>query len=47
VSRMGFADVGRPSSFVANESVDYLDAESAGREGARLLENLRARYGEG
>lgn len=46
VSRMGFADDGRPSSFVANEAVDYLDAESAGREGARLLDNLRARYGE-
>ncbi|MGQ4269946.1 NAD(P)/FAD-dependent oxidoreductase [Nocardiopsis changdeensis] len=46
VSRMGFADDGRPSSFVANEAVDYLDAESAGREGARLLENLRARYGQ-
>ncbi len=46
VSRMGFADAGRPSSFVANEAVDYLDAESAGREGARLLDNLRARYGD-
>lgn len=45
-SRLGFADGGRPSSFVANESVDYLDAESSRREGARLLENLHARYGE-
>ncbi|APC36729.1 NAD(P)/FAD-dependent oxidoreductase [Nocardiopsis dassonvillei] len=44
-SRLGFADGGRPSSFVANESVDYLDAEGSRREGARLLENLHARYG--
>ncbi|MFJ9556569.1 NAD(P)/FAD-dependent oxidoreductase [Nocardiopsis sp. NPDC101807] len=46
VSRLGFADDGRPSSFVANEAVDYLDAASAGKEGARLLENERERYGE-
>ncbi|RKS04665.1 NADH dehydrogenase [Nocardiopsis sp. Huas11] len=46
VSRLGFADDGRPASFVANEHVDYLDTESAGREGARLLENLRERYGD-
>ncbi|GAA1445131.1 NAD(P)/FAD-dependent oxidoreductase [Nocardiopsis tropica] len=46
VSRLGFADDGRPSSFVANEAVDYLDAASSGKEGARLLENERERYGE-
>ncbi|MBR8744066.1 NAD(P)/FAD-dependent oxidoreductase [Nocardiopsis sp. MG754419] len=44
-SRLGFADNGRPSSFVANERVDYLDPEAAQKEGARLLENERARHG--
>ncbi|MFB8765220.1 NAD(P)/FAD-dependent oxidoreductase [Nocardiopsis alba] len=46
VSRLGFADNGRPSSFVAKETVDYLDAEGSRREGARLLDNERARYGD-
>ncbi|WP_017605911.1 NAD(P)/FAD-dependent oxidoreductase [Nocardiopsis alkaliphila] len=46
ISRMGFADNGRPSSFVANEKVDYLDAEASRKEGARLLENQRERYGD-
>ena len=46
VSRLGFADHGRPSSFVANESVDYLDAAASRSEGARLLENERERYGD-
>ncbi|MEU3016828.1 FAD-dependent oxidoreductase [Nocardiopsis sp. NPDC007018] len=46
VSRMGFADDGRPSSFVANEAVDYLDSDTSRSEGARLLDNERQRYGE-
>ncbi|GAA1462484.1 NAD(P)/FAD-dependent oxidoreductase [Nocardiopsis exhalans] len=46
VSRMGFADEGRPSSFVANESVQYLDETASRSEGARLLDNERERYGE-
>ena len=46
VARMGFADEGRPSSFVANEKVDYLDAESARKTGARLRENEQDRYGD-
>ncbi|OLT28940.1 NADH dehydrogenase [Nocardiopsis sp. CNR-923] len=46
VSRLGFADDGRPSSFVDKEAVDYLDAEGSRKEGARLMENLRARYGD-
>ncbi|WP_067606058.1 NAD(P)/FAD-dependent oxidoreductase [Nocardiopsis listeri] len=46
VARMGFADEGRPSSFVANEKVDYLDAESARKAGARLRENEEDRYGD-
>ncbi|NYH51016.1 MULTISPECIES: NAD(P)/FAD-dependent oxidoreductase [Nocardiopsis] len=46
ISRLGFADGGRPSSFVANEAVDYLDAQSTRREGARLMDNMRERYGE-
>lgn len=45
-ARLGFAQEGRPSSFVANEAVDYLDVQSTRREGERLLENLRERYGE-
>lgn len=45
-ARLGFAHEGRPSSFVANEAVDYLDVQSTRREGERLLENLRERYGE-
>lgn len=44
-SRLGFAYEGRPSSFVANETVDYLDVESTRREGKRLVENLHSRYG--
>ncbi|MEV2276564.1 NAD(P)/FAD-dependent oxidoreductase [Nocardiopsis sp. NPDC049922] len=46
VSRLGFADDGRPSSFVDKEAVDYLDADGSRKEGARLMENLRARYGD-
>ena len=46
ISRLGFADNGRPSSFVANEKVDYLSAEDSRKEGARLLENHRERYGD-
>ncbi|WP_036555634.1 NAD(P)/FAD-dependent oxidoreductase [Nocardiopsis sp. CNT312] len=46
VARLGFADSGRPSSFVDQEAFDYLDAESSRREGARLMDNLRARYGD-
>ncbi|MBE2998972.1 NAD(P)/FAD-dependent oxidoreductase [Nocardiopsis sp. HNM0947] len=46
VSRLGFNDNGRPSSFAANESVEYLDAGGARSEGARLMDNLRERYGE-
>ncbi|GHC91312.1 oxidoreductase [Nocardiopsis terrae] len=46
ISRLGFADDGRPSSFVANESVDYLDPDASRSQGARLLDNERERYGE-
>ena len=43
VSRLGFADGTGSSSFASNESVEYLDAENARREGARLLEHLKER----
>lgn len=47
VSRLGFTEMGtRPSSFAANAAVEYLEADSARREGKRLLENFEARYAE-
>ncbi|MBB6119228.1 NAD(P)/FAD-dependent oxidoreductase [Nocardiopsis algeriensis] len=44
-SRLGFAEAVKAASFVSNEAVDYMDAESAAREGRRLMENLEERYG--
>lgn len=45
ISRLGFADDGRPASFAANEDVEYMDADRAQAEGARLTENMKERYG--
>lgn len=43
VSRLGFAQGVRPSSFVAAEKAGYLDADAARRESARLREDAQAR----